>query len=89
MPKHLLLFGLFLVLLVAVFYHPIPDPAIWDADSRHLAMPEYPMLQEKAASKNIQNISPTEASVPESHWMQQLEHIYDQQQAKEMLSALP
>ena len=45
MPKHLMLFFLFMALLVALFYHPIPDPSLWDADSRHIAMPKYPILE--------------------------------------------
>lgn len=41
MPKHLLLFAFFLLLLIALFYHPVPDPEIWDADSRHIELPDY------------------------------------------------
>ena len=30
MPKHVLLFFAFLALLIAIFYHPIPNPVLWD-----------------------------------------------------------
>ena len=40
MPKHLILFAVFLALLMVIFYHPIPNPELWDTDSTSLAMPE-------------------------------------------------
>ena len=56
MPKHVLLFLLFLTLLILIFYHPVPDPDSWDADARHIAMPHYPLLEAELASEEAAQI---------------------------------
>ncbi len=40
MPKHLILFVAFLALLTAIFYHPIPDPELWDTSTPSWVLPE-------------------------------------------------
>lgn len=82
MPKHLILFALFMALLLAIFYHPIPNPEIWDADARHVNMPKYPLLEK--------NTNPEILETPKvANWTQQLEDSFQKQQTIEMISALP
>ena len=76
MPKHLLLFTAFMALMVAVFYYPIPNPELWDADSRHIAQPDY----------SIPGISPKPDKI--TNWSEQLEKYYNRQSRIETLSSI-
>ncbi len=76
MPKHLLLLAAFLALLVAVFYYPIPDPELWDADLRHVAQPDY----------SIPGIRPQRDDI--ANWSDQLEQSYKKQTQMEVLSSI-
>ncbi len=76
MPKHLFLFAAFLALMVAVFYYPIPNPELWDADSRHIAQPDYSIPGIRPKPDNIAN------------WSELLEKSYNRQTRIEALSSI-
>lgn len=75
MPKHLILFVVFMGLLVALFYHPVPDPEIWDADARHIPLPDHQKIQlEKQPKVHKQDIA---------NWSKQIDKVYHKQQKVE------
>lgn len=80
MPKHLLLFATFMALLVALFYHPVPDPETWDADARHIELPNYPKLDDSNTE--------VEKTQDVADWSEQLENSFYKHQKVEVLSSI-